>query len=129
MTTTKAAQEAVTRMRGAWPAHRWGDPTDPLAPARDYGEALLDIADAAAIDAGVTRAIREFPGKFPPPVSELLRYVREARGPRPAPTLPADPANRCPICRQEEATNAVVVDRNGWASCTEGSHRQVWRAT
>lgn len=127
MTTVEAAQQAVTRMRAAWPAHRWGDPHDPLAAARDYGEALLEVDDAAAINAGVTRAIREFPGKFPPPVSELLRYVREARGSKPV-IIPDDPENRCPICAEDGELHAVVVDSNGWASCTEGAHRTTWRA-
>lgn len=71
----EAAQTAVARMRGAWPAHRWTDEV-----AREYGMALIEeVADAEAIEAGVTRAIRKTPGKYPPSVADLVAECRPSR--------------------------------------------------
>lgn len=126
--TRTAAQDAVTRMRRIWPAFRWGDDDDPRSAAREYGHALLDIGDPAAIAAGTTQAIREVGGRFPPSVADLLAYVRTEVVKPPPPTIPTNPANRCPHCHDTGLLAEVVVDGNGIASCTDGLHRTTWKA-
>jgi len=128
ITIRTAAQDAVRRMRAMWPAHRWGDAEDPSSAAREYGLALLEIPDAGAIARGTTAAIREVGGRFPPPVAELLEYVRaEIPRPEPAP-LPAVIENRCPVCREQGLETEVVVDPGTrLASCVEGVHGYSWR--
>ncbi len=125
----EAARDAVERMRRMWPAHRWGEPGDPHNAAREYGEALLDVGDAGAIVRGTTAAIRSIGGRFPPPVADLLAYVRHELPPPERPPVPENPPNRCPICAEQGETNAVTVDpETGIASCVEGLHRMTWRA-
>ncbi|MGE0025724.1 MAG: hypothetical protein AB7O78_01790 [Thermoleophilia bacterium] len=126
-TTQAAAQDAVTRMRRMWPAFRWGDHDDPHSAAREYGAALLQTDDPAAITAGTTNAIREVGGRFPPPVAELLDYVRAAIKRTPI-VIPDNPPNRCPQCTAAGLDLEVIVDGNGWASCTDGLHRTTWKA-
>lgn len=111
-----------------WPAFRWGDETDPHSAAREYGAALLQITDPAAIRDGTTKAIREVGGRFPPPAAELLDYIRAAIKPTPI-RIPDNPPNRCPECTAAGTLELeVVVDGNGWASCTDGLHRTTWKA-
>jgi hypothetical protein len=109
-----------------WPAFNWGAPDDPRAAAREYGRALMDIGDAAAIEAGVSRALREVDGRFPPPLAELLRYVKAEKAPAMF-VVPDAVPNRCSVCRELGEDPGVVVDANGWASCVNGEHRRAWK--
>jgi hypothetical protein len=122
-----AVQEALRWMRQAWPAYSWGVASDPAAAARLYAAALRDVGDAGAIRRGVTAAIRSVPGRFPPPVAELLEFVRAERPERPPLVIPAVVTNRCRQCEAEGLELEVVVDeRSGLASCVNGLHRSAW---
>lgn len=127
LSVSQAARQGVAKMRAMWPAFAWGDGSMVTSAARQYGEALEQVGDVAAIQAGVTAAIREVGGRFPPSVADLLVYVRGEVKRRPA-VSPDNPDNRCPVCRDQGAELAVVVDVNGMASCVDGTHRSVWRA-
>lgn len=109
-----------------WPAFAWGPEGDGESAASEYGYGLMSIGDATAIRLGVTRAIRLQGGRFPPPLADLLEFVRAERE---APDLSgAQTTNECPACR-EEGTQArtVIVDRNGIASCNDADHRWAWK--
>jgi len=66
----------VARLRAAFPAFSWGELGAPRTAAREYGLALEDVGDVAAIEKGVTKAIRQTTGRFPPSVGELVALVR-----------------------------------------------------
>lgn len=106
-----------------WPAFSWGSGKD--SAAAEYGYGLMSIGDAAAIRTGVTNAIRIVGGRFPPPLAELLEYVKAevTRVDR----QPGNTPNLCPECGEQEVESPAVVDRNGIASCLVGEHRSAWR--
>lgn len=129
LSVRQAAGQAVARLRAMWPAFNWGEPGATVSAARDYGEGLAAMGDADAITRGITRALRVEGGRFPPPLADLLVYVR-AELPARAVSMPDNPPNRCPVCQSAgDRSRKAVVDENGMASCTDGTHRHVWRAT
>lgn len=119
-----AAQDAVRRMRRMWPAFAWGVEGAPQSAAAEYGHGLMSIGDAAAIRSGVTQAIRITGGRFPPPLADLLEFVRAERT-----RVDHETGNTPNLCPECDGDQGAVVDRNGIASCTNGLHRFAWRVS
>lgn len=119
-----ALSEAMRRLRGVWPGHRWTD-AEP-----EYRRVLRRIADPDEIERVVTAFIDGAQERYPPPPGVLVALA----GPRPkeAPAR-AEPRwvgpehNRCPECEEAGISSQVVIDANGIASCAEGGHRMTWR--
>ncbi len=74
MTPRDAAADAIRRMKSAWPAWSWS-----LDMEREYGRGLMSVGDVGLIEEGTTRAIREIPGRFPPPLADILVLVERVR--------------------------------------------------
>jgi hypothetical protein len=67
----EVADDSLRRMRSVWPATRWDD-----VALAEYRGALLALSDAGAVEEGVTRAIREWDGRFAPPIGWISELVR-----------------------------------------------------
>ena len=66
----RAAWGAIKRMKAAWPAWSWSDEM-----TAEYGRALVAVGDADLIEEGTTQAIRQRPGKYPPPIADTLQVI------------------------------------------------------
>jgi hypothetical protein len=74
VTPREAAVESIRRMKEMWPAWSWSKEME-----REYGLALMDAGGPEFVEAGTTLAIRECPGKYPPPLADLLQRIERCR--------------------------------------------------
>jgi len=118
-----AVHRSLNRMRAVWPAHRWAEAE------AEYRRVLRRIGDPAEIERVVDAFIDGAQERFPPPPGVLVSLAtsRPRDAERREPRVLEASESRCPRCREEGLSHKVIVDANGWASCTEGSHRQVWK--
>lgn len=72
MTKDQAIEQAIARMRAAWPAQRWDEAT-----LREWRRALGRAAHSPeALEAAVDWAIDEHSERFPPPIGALVGKLR-----------------------------------------------------
>lgn len=101
--------EELTRLKSAWPAGSW-----PKERTREYQDALVEVGDAVAIQAGVTRAIREWGGAFPPGVANLVEIIRaEQERAKPAARVAPVPETPGWWARLIQGTLYVSLERRG----------------
>ena len=117
-----ALSEAMRRLRGVWPGHRWTD-AEP-----EYRRVLRAIGEPAEIERVVSAFIDGAQERYPPPPGVLVALAGQrpkAPTPRPEPRVVGPEHSECPDCKLMGTTAEVVLDGNGIAGCTV--HRWTWR--